>query len=101
MVIQKWTAKMKPMQRPEFIETLKELNHVYRKHGRVIWSRVHNELYGGHVIFMERDFPDIQTLDTDETHSLEPDIFETKVRLLESVVPGSVVVTHYHAVDME
>ena len=101
MVIQKWTAKMKPMQRPVFIETLKELNRLYRKHGRVAWGRVHNELYGGHVIYMERDFPDIHALDMDETHSLEPDIRETKVRLLESVVPGSVVVTHYHTVDLD
>lgn len=101
MVIQKWTAKMMPMQRPVFIETLKELNRLYRKHNRVPWSRVHNELYGGHVIFMERDFPDIQTLDDDETRSLEPDIRETKVRLLESVVPGTVVVTHYDMVDMD
>ena len=100
MVIQKWTAKMKPMQRPVFIETLKELNVLYRKYGRVLWGRVHNELYGGHVIFMERDFPDIETLDTDETHSLEDDIRVVKTRLLDSVVPGSVVVTHYHGVDL-
>lgn len=100
MIIQKWTAKMKPMQRPAFVETLKELNQHYRRHGRVEWCRVHNELYGGHVIFMERDFPDIEALDEDETHSLEGGIYEVKTRLLESVVPGTVVVTHYHAVEL-
>ena len=101
MVIQKWTAKMKPMQRPVFIETLKELNKLYLKHGRVPWGRVHYELYGGHVNYMERDFPDIHALDIDETHALEPDIRETKVRLLESVVPGTVVVTHYPMEKMD
>ena len=100
MIIQKWTAKMKPMQRPVFTETLKELNALYRQHGRVPWARLHHELYGGHVVFMERDFPDIQALDTDETHSMEEGIKVVKIRLLESVVPGSVVVTHYHGVEL-
>ena len=59
MVIQKWTAKMMPLQRSVFIETLKELNALYRKYDRVEWGRIHSELYGGHVVFMERDFKDI------------------------------------------
>ncbi len=99
MIIQKWTAKMKPLQRPVFVETLKQLNLHYRKHGRVEWGRVHYELYGGHVMYMERDFADIETLDADETHSLEGEIKEVKMRLLDSVVPGTVVVTHYQCED--
>lgn len=100
MVIQKWTAKMMPMQRSVFIATLKELNALYRKYGRVEWGRVHNELYGGHVIYMERDFPDIAALDADESHAQEADIRAVKKRLLESVVPGTVLVTHYQSVEM-
>ena len=100
MIIQKWTAKMMPLQRPAFIETLKELNALYRKYDRVEWSRIHSELYGGHVVYMERDFTDIAELDADESHALEEDIREVKKRLLESVVPGTVVVTHYQTVEM-
>lgn len=100
MVIQKWTAKMMPLQRSVFIETLKELNALYRKYDRVEWGRIHSELYGGHVVFMERDFKDIAELDADESHAMEEDIRMVKKRLLESVVPGTVVVTHYQTVEM-
>lgn len=95
MIIQKWTAKIAPLRLGEFIEALKALNALYRQHGRVEWGRVHHELYGGHVIWMEREFPDIASLDADESRAQEPDIREAKKRLLDAVVPGTVEITHY------
>ncbi len=95
MIIQKWTAKVAPLQENNFIKMLKELNALYRKYGRVEWGRVHNELYGGHVIYMEREFLDIIVLDRDEAHSQEADIREVKERMLKFIVPGTVELTYY------
>jgi len=67
----------------------------------VAWGRVHHELYGGHHIRMEREFPDIATLDADERRAADPDIMAIKRRLLECVVPGSVEITHYETVETE
>jgi hypothetical protein len=89
-----------PLQRVAFMEALRELNRLYGAHGRTLWGRVHHELYGGHVIFMEREFPDILTLDADEKQSATPDILDAKRRLLLSVVPGTVEITHYQTVDL-
>ena len=100
MIIQKWTAKTVPMQLNQFLATLEELNALYRAQGRVPWGRVHHELYGGHTIIMEREFPDIAALDADEAKSQSPEIRALKVRLLESIVPGSVELTHYQTRDI-
>lgn len=100
MIIQKWTAKLAPLQKATFIETLQALNALYLRLGRVPWGRVHHELYGGHTIFMEREFSDIAVLDADENKSILPEILELKRRLLACVVPGTVEITHYQGVEL-
>ncbi len=100
MIIQRWPAKMMPMQLPAFLQTLKDLNASYREHDREEWGRVYFELYSGHEIYMEREVPSVAALDADEMRSLEPAIWTLKERLLESTVPGTVAITHYHRVDV-
>lgn len=101
MIIQKWSARTKPMQLRDFVAALKLLNALYLKAGRVPWGRVHHELYGGHRVIMEREFNSIAELDADETKADLPEIREAKARLLDTCVPGSVSVEHYHSVDLE
>jgi hypothetical protein len=98
-IIQKWSARLMPLQKAAFLEALRELNVLYRQYGRVEWARVHHELYGGHTVHMEREFPDIAALDADETRSMTPEIREAKRRLLACIVPGTVEVTHYQMAE--
>jgi hypothetical protein len=95
MIIQKWTAKVAPLQLNAFLATLKELNALYHHYGRVAWGRVHHELYGGHVVYMEREFPTMVALDADESQAQAEDIRAVKKRLLESTVPGTVELSYY------
>jgi hypothetical protein len=92
MIIQKWSAKIRPMQLRPFLETLKSLQDLYEKNNRVPWGRVHHRLYSGHEIMMERDFPSVAALDEDETRSQLPEIRELKTKLLDSIVPGTVLI---------
>jgi hypothetical protein len=92
MIIQKWSAKIRPMQLRSFLETLKSLQDLYEKNNRVPWGRVHHRLYSGHEIMMERDFPSVAALDEDETRSQLPEIRELKTKLLDSIVPGTVLI---------
>ena len=92
MIIQKWSARIRPMQLRPFLETLKSLQDLYEKNNRVPWGRVHHRLYSGHEIMMERDFPSVAALDEDETRSQLPEIRELKTKLLDSIVPGTVLI---------
>lgn len=96
MILQRWCAKM---QLPTFLQTLGKLNARYRAHDRVAWDRIHWELHSGCEVSMERVFPDLTTLEVDEDASLEHGIWKLKVRLLESTVPGTISIKHYHLLE--
>ncbi len=95
MIIQKWSAKIRPMQLRPFMETFRALEELYEKNNRVPWGRVHHRLYSGHEIMMEREFPSVADLNEDETRSQLPEIRELKAKLLESIVPGTVLIELY------
>lgn len=99
MILQRWSSKIQPMQLPAFLDALKELNEQYRAHDRVPWSRVHWVLHSGHQVSMERVFTDLVALEADESSSLEPEIWELKVGLLDSTVPGTVSIEHFHLLE--
>lgn len=92
MIIQKWSAKIRPMQLRVFMQTLQSLEQCYKTNNRVPWGRAHHRLYSGHEIIMEREFPTMSALDEDETKSQIKEIRELKMKLLESVVPGTVLI---------
>ena len=92
MIIQKWSAKIKPMQLRPFIQTLETLQQLYKENNRVPWGRAHHRLYSGHEIIMEREFSSVAELDEDETRSQLPEIRQLKMKLLESIVPGTVLI---------
>jgi hypothetical protein len=95
MIIQKWSAKIRPMQLRSFLQTLTALQELYKKSNRVPWGRAHYRLYSGHEIIMEREFPSVEELNEDETRSQLPEIRELKAKLLESIVPGTVLIELY------
>jgi hypothetical protein len=95
MIVQRWSAKIMPMRPPTFLGHPEELNARDAAHDRVGRSRVHDELYGGHEVATERGFADVAARDADEHSSLEPDIWELEVKLLESTVPGTVSIRHH------
>jgi len=83
------------MQLRPFLQTLKSLQELYKESNRVPWGRVHHRLYSGHEIIMEREFDSVVELDEDETRSQLPEIRELKMKLLESIVPGTVLIELY------
>ncbi len=95
MIIQKWSARIKPMQLRPFLQTLSALQELYKESNRVPWGRAHHRLYSGHEIIMEREFSTIEELNEDETRSQLPEIRELKTKLLESIVPGTVLIELY------
>ncbi len=99
MIIEKWSAKFMPLQLSPFLKTLAELNELYVQNNRVPWGRTHIRLYSGHEIMMERDFPSMAALDEDETRSHLPEILALKIKLLEHVVPGTVLIEVFQTVE--
>lgn|GEM_PF-1605258 len=101
MVIEKWSARIWPMHLRLFLAVLADLNELYEQNGRIPWGRTHIRLYSGHEIIMEREFPTIAALDEDETRSQLPEIRELKAKLLEHIVPGTVLIEVYQSVEVK
>lgn len=99
MIIEKWSARIWPMHLRPFLAVLAELNELYEQNDRIPWGRTHIRLYSGHEIIMEREFPTIAELDEDETRSQLPEIRELKAKLLEHIVPGTVLIEVYQSVE--
>jgi len=98
MIIQKWSVRTKPMQLSDFVLALKRLNEIYQQSGRKPWARLHHELFGGHFIQMEREFPDLAALTEDENKDGAPEIRKAKTHLLEFIVEGTVQVSVFQTV---
>jgi hypothetical protein len=96
MIMQRWSAKIMPVQLPMFLGVLERLNERSADHCRTGRSHLHYELCSGREAATEREFPDVAATDADEHSSLGPDIRDLEVKLLESTVPGSVTIRRHH-----
>jgi len=99
MIIQRWTARTKPMEFDEFISIWKKLNVEYQNENRKPWIRLSNELYGGHFVQMEREFESMMELDADEKIGNIGQIRTLKISLLAHIVEGSVELSYFQTVD--